>query len=47
MCWEADKEHLEKLKSLLYQASKNGLQILLLSCHPGNWSGLGASEAGL
>jgi recombinational DNA repair ATPase RecF len=43
----ADKDRLEKLKSLLYQASQSGLQILLLSCHPENYSGLGASEAGL
>lgn len=43
----ADKNRLEKLKSLLFQASQNGLQILLLSCHPENYSGLGASEAGL
>ncbi len=43
----ADKDRLEKLKSLLYQASQNGLQILLLSCHPENYSGLGANDVGL
>jgi hypothetical protein len=41
------QEEIEKLKSLLYQASQSGLQIVLLSCHPENYSGLGASEAGL
>jgi uncharacterized protein YhaN len=43
----ADKDRREKLKSLLYQASESGLQILLLSCHPENYSGLGASENAL
>ena len=40
----ADKNRIEKLKSLLYQASQSGLQIVLFSCHPENYSGLGASE---
>jgi len=43
----ADSDRREKLKSLLYQASQSGLQIILLSCHPENYSGLSASEAGL
>jgi len=43
----ADKNRIEKLKSLLYQASQNGLQIILLSCHPENYSGLSASEVAL
>ena len=43
----ADPERLEKLKSLLYRASESGLQIILLSCHPENYSGLSASEAPL
>jgi DNA repair exonuclease SbcCD ATPase subunit len=43
----ADKDRLEKLKSLLFQASQSGLQILLLSCHPENYGGLGASEVAL
>jgi uncharacterized protein YhaN len=43
----ADKNRIEKLKSLLYRASQNGLQIILLSCHPENYSGLSASEVGL
>lgn len=43
----ADKDRLEKLKSLLYQASHAGLQILLLSCHPENYNGLSASEVSL
>lgn len=43
----ADKERLEKLKPLLYQASQNSLQILLLSCHPENYNGLSASEVNL
>lgn len=43
----ADKDRREKLKSLLYKASESGLQILLLSCHPENYGGLGATEIGL
>lgn len=43
----ADKDRLEKLKSLLFQASQTGLQILLLSCHPENYSGLNAAEVHL
>ena len=43
----ADKDRLEKLKSLIYQASQSGLQILLLSCHPENYNGLSASEVNL
>lgn len=41
----ADKDRIEKLKTILFQASQNGLQILLLSCHPENYSGLSANEA--
>lgn len=43
----ADRDRLEKLKSLLYRASQSNLQILLLSCHPENYSGLGATESAL
>jgi len=43
----ADKGRREKLKSLLYKASESNLQILLLSCHPENYSGLGATEVAL
>ena len=43
----ADKDRLEKVKSLLYQASQSGLQIILLSCHPENYSGLSANEVNL
>ena len=43
----ADKDRLEKLKSLLYQASQSGLQIILLSCHPENYGGLGTMEVAL
>jgi len=32
---------------LLYQAGQNGLQIILLTCHPEDYSGLSASEAAL
>lgn len=41
----ADKDRIEKLKTILFQASQNGLQILLLSCHPENYNGLSANEA--
>lgn len=40
----ADRERIEKLKSLLFKATQNGLQIILLTCHPENYAGLGASE---
>ncbi|MFP4493891.1 MAG: AAA family ATPase [Puniceicoccaceae bacterium] len=43
----ADRDRLENLKSLLFQATRNGLQILLLSCHPENYGGLGAAEVAL
>lgn len=43
----ADQHRREKLKSLLYRASQNGLQICLLTCHPENYSGLGAKEIAL
>ena len=43
----ADKERIEKLKNLLFQASQKGLQIILLSCHPENYNGLSASETAL
>jgi len=43
----ADKDRIEKLKTLLYQAAQQGLQIILLTCHPENYSGLSATEAAL
>ncbi|MCC5835715.1 MAG: SMC family ATPase [Opitutales bacterium] len=43
----ADKERIEKLKTLLYQGGRKGLQIILLTCHPENYSGLSASEVSL
>lgn len=41
----ADQDRREKLKSMLFQASRpdeGGLQIILLSCHPENYSGFGS-----
>jgi DNA repair exonuclease SbcCD ATPase subunit len=43
----ADRERIDKLKTLLYRAAENGMQILLLSCHPENYSGLSARENAL
>jgi len=40
----ADPERIQKLNTLLYQASQQGLQILLLSCHPEHYSALGGKE---
>jgi len=43
----ADKDRIQKLQRLLYRAAENGLQILLLTCHPENYSGLTAHEISL
>ena len=43
----ADQSRREKLKSLLYLASTQNLQILLLTCHPENYTNLGAHETRL
>ena len=43
----ADLDRIEKIKTLLFQATQNNLQILLLTCHPGNYNGLGAMEVRL
>lgn len=43
----ADRQRIEKLKTLLFQGSQKGLQIILLTCHPENYNGLGAHEVNL
>jgi len=43
----ADRERIEKLKNILYRASENGLQVIVLSCHPENYDQLNASEVGI
>jgi recombinational DNA repair ATPase RecF len=40
----ADKERIEALQSMLYLASRRGLQVLVLTCTPGDYVGLGARE---
>jgi DNA repair exonuclease SbcCD ATPase subunit len=43
----ADRNRIKKLQRLLYRGSERGLQIILLSCHPENYSGLTANEVAL
>ncbi|MGZ0709621.1 AAA family ATPase [Coraliomargarita sp. W4R53] len=43
----ADKERIKKIQRLLYRAADRGLQIILLSCHPENYSSLTANEVAL
>jgi DNA repair exonuclease SbcCD ATPase subunit len=38
----SDPARLESLQNMLYLASERGLQIILLTCHPGDYAGLGA-----
>ncbi len=43
----ADRDRIEQLKNLLFTASREGLQILLLTCHPENYDQLGGREIAL
>lgn len=44
----ADRSRIENLKTLLYRAAtQQGLQIILLTCHPENYQGLSAQEVKL
>lgn len=43
----ADKDRIQRLQRLLFRAAENGLQIILLSCHPENYTGLTAHEISL
>lgn len=40
----ADDQRADRIKNLLYRASRNQVQVLIFSCHPQRYSGLGASE---
>lgn len=43
----ADRYRIEKLQRLLFRAANNGLQILLLTCHPENYTGLTEHEVSM
>ena len=43
----ADRDRIEQLKNLLFTASRAGLQILLLTCHPEDYTQLGGHEIAL
>ncbi|QQL44114.1 AAA family ATPase [Sulfuriroseicoccus oceanibius] len=43
----ADRERIKKLQGVLYRGAESGLQIILLSCHPENYTGLAQREVGL
>lgn len=40
----ADRQRIQKLQSVLYRGATRGLQILLLTCHPENYTGLTSQE---
>lgn len=40
----ADRQRIQKLQSVLYRGASRGLQILLLTCHPENYTGLTSQE---
>lgn len=43
----ADDQRADRIKNLLYRASRHQVQVLIFSCHPQRYSGLGASEVSL
>ena len=43
----SDAERLQSLQRMLDRAARQGLQVIVLSCNPGDFSGLGAAEVRL
>jgi len=43
----SDRARIEKIKTLLYRGSQQGLQLIVLSCHPENYQSLGGQEIGI